>query len=492
MSYLLPAGEDTLDGACASEGALCAWNDRSAYRWTPNADWSALSIAPTPIDSGFELQSGVLAGADTSVGFLPSDGTDWAWWSDLSSFSDAHPMYGDLLLCTDRSSETYTLCSISLVGLDPLSQFGADELAEPVAGWSPPTNPDRILLLGEGGLWALDPPYTDTSLQHLVSFDAVDLPLLEDIPGPFQPGFATVVIPRRSRTALRLDLSDGTGTATGLKHLPGGAALWTAYLRDDRATANRLLTHLTSLPSPVSGTGLRLHDALADETSVQALATSAGLQVPSTGNTADRVSSGRTASSLAESPLDSSALVTWALWLDWDDALETGCRVLCNSSEPDPALAESLRHFAGAEACRSLFDLVRSSPPSGPTGEYDYPAAALRALAAPYGTELAPLVRSALSAPSVPVRVAASAVAGTTRDDLKAGASDESLSSPSVLWNEDHPCPEDVLRENATHDHPAVRSAARETCARLSIEPGSGGTSDYRRSSQSSQPERPK
>ncbi len=494
MSYRLPPGEDALAGACAFEDALCAWNGQSAYRWAPDAQWTALSTAPTPIDSGFELQSGVLAGADTSVGFLPSDESEWAWWSDLSSFSDAHPMYGDLLLCPDRTSETYTLCSISPAGLDPLSQFGADELAEPVAGWSPPTNPDRILLLGDGGLWALDPPYTDASLQHLVSFDAVDLPPLADIPGPFQPGFATVVIPRRSRTALRLDLSDGTGEATGLKHLPGGAALWTAYLHDDRAAASRLLTHLAALPSSPSGSDLRLHDALVIENSVRALATSAGLETrPATGVGTDGSSSSATASSLVASPLDSSALATWALWLDWDDALETGCRVLCKTHEPDVALAESLRHFAGADACRTLFECLRTDPPSGPEGEYEYPTAALRALVAPYGPEVASLVASALSAPSVPVRAAASAAAGATREDLDVTASDESLSSPSALWSEDHPCPEDALRENATHDHPAVRSAARATCARLSIEPDSGPASDYpQRSPQSSQPERPK
>lgn len=492
MSYRLPPGENALTGACAFEDALCAWNGQSAYRWTPDAQWTALSTAPTPIDSGFELQSGMLAGADTSVGFLPSDESEWAWWSDLSSFSDAHPMYGDLLLCTDRSSDTYTLCSISPAGLDPLSQFGADELAEPVAGWSPPTNPDRLLLIGDGGLWALDPPYTEASLQHLVSFDAVDLPPLADIPGPFQPGVATVVIPRRTRTALRLDLSDGTGEATGLKHLPGGAALWTAYLRDDRAAASRLLSHLASLPSPVATPSLRLHDALVTDTSVRALATSAGLQVHPAAGTGVDGSSSSTTSSLVTSPLESSALVTWALWLDWDGALETSCRVLCNTSEPDYALAESLRHFAGAEACRTLFECLRTDPPSGPEGEYEYPTAALRALVAPYGPEIASLVASALSASSVPVRAAASAAAGATREDLDV-TSDESVSSLSVLWNEEQPCPEDVLRANATHDHPAVRSAARETCARLSIEPGSGPASDYpQRSPQSSQPERPK
>lgn len=477
MSYLLPSGESNLNGACAFDDGVCAWSGRAAYRWDPGEGWTSFSDAPAPIDSGFELKSGVLAGADTHVGFLPRDGSDWAGWADLSSFSDAHPMYGDLLLGTDRHTDTYTLFEISTSGLNPRSQFDADELAEPLAGWSSPTNPDRVLLLGDDGLWALDPPYTSESLQHLVSFDGVELPPLADIPGPFQPGFATVAIPRRTRTALRLDLSDGTGDATGLKHVPGSAALWTAYLHDNRTAAHRLLSTLASLPSPSSDSSLHLHDALMDEEAVCGIATSAGLWSSSDAESAGRPERPKEAATLQNAPLDQPALTTWALWLGWDGARDTACRQLCNASDPDVALAESLRIFAGRDACTTLFDLLQSaSPPMGPDGEYGYPRPALRALVAPFGPAVAAPVSSALSASSIPARVAACAAAGATRADLNPAPANEMADPPEetdpvpTLWDEEHPIPEAALRANVTHDHPAVQAAAREACARLSIE----------------------
>jgi len=459
MSYLLPDGEPQLAGACSFADRLCAWTGRTAYHWASDTGWTALSDAPVPIDSGFELRSGLLAGADTHVGFLPHDASDWAGWVDLSTFSDAHPMYGDLLFCADPTTETYALFDVSASGLDLLSQFGSDELTTPVAGWSPPNDPDRVLLLGEDGLWALDPPYTDDGLQHLVSFDGVDMPPLSEIPAPFQPGAATVVVPRRTHSALRLDLSDGTGTATGLTHVPGGAALWTAYLRDDRTTASRLLAALAALPSPPDGTPLRLYDVLTTNETIRAVTTSAGLWPPAAaGPLPER------AAALEDAPFDPSTLATWALWLDWDGALELACRTLCNASAPDYALAESLRTFAGLEACRALFDLLRSpDPPTGPGGPSTYPAAALRALVAPFGPDAAELVTSALSAGSVPARVAACMAAGATQGDARPDAA-----SPA-LWNDAHPLPDALLRENAHHDHPAVRDAARDTCDRLSI-----------------------
>lgn len=463
MSYLLPAGEPSLDGACAFGDGLCAWAGRAAYRWDEAAGWTALSDAPAAIDSGFELRSGVLAGAGSQVGFLPADAADWAGWVDLSStFSDAHPLYGDLLFCTDQREETYVLFEVSASGLEPLSQFGVDELTTPVAGWSPPGTPERLLLLGEDGLWALDPPYSTAELQHLVSFDGVDMPPLEEIPAPFQPGAATVVVPRRSRSALRLDLSDGSGQATGLKHVRGGAALWSAYLRGNRAAATRLLAALAALPGPAGDAGPRLHAALRDGDAVEAVATSAGLWRPRA-----EAPPARTAA-LRDAPFDASALTTWALWLDWDGALQGACRRLCNAEAPDRALAESLRTFAGLDAVRALFDLLDSAdPPAGPDGAYRYPAAALRALVAPFGAEAAPLVASALTAASVPLRAAACAAAGAEATD----ASGEDAASPPALWTDAHPLPEEALRTNRRHDHPAVRAAAREACARLSVGP---------------------
>lgn len=465
--YRLPSSEHKLTGACAFEGGLCAWSGEAAYRWDPASGWSALSAAPTAIDSGFELQSGVLAGADTHVGFLPSGADDWAGWVDLSTFSDAHPLYGDLLLCIDASTEVYALFGVTESGLDPISSFSAEELADPVAGWSAPTNPERLLLLGEGGLWALNPPYGTDELQHLVSFDDVDLPASEDIPGPFQPGPATVVIPRRHRTALRLDLSDGTGHATGLAHLPGGTALWRAYLADDQDTAARLLASLRALPAPPGRSDLRLHDVLMTNGTIQALATSAGLYVPS--GAAD--SAAGPAGELLDAPLDGAHLATWALWLDWDGARTAACRCLCNAAEPDDVLVESLQVFAGTEAGHTLFDLLQSDdPPLGPDGEYGFPGAALRALVAPGGERVADRVASALSSASIPARVAACAAAGATRaDDPTTDAAAEGATTPA-LWTDEHPLPEAALRANATHDHSAVRAEAREACRRLGLD----------------------
>ena len=465
MSYLLPSGASSLAGACTVADGLCAWSGQTAYRWESGTGWSTLSDAPAPIDSGFEIQSGVLAGTDTQVGFLPTDAADWAGWVDLSStFSDAHPMYGDLLLCTTRTTGAYALFDISASGLDPLSQLESHELPEPVAGWCPPGNPDRVLLLGEDGLWALDPPYTTEGLQHLVSFDGVDMPPLEHIPDPFQPGAATVVVPRRSRSALRLDLSDGSGEATGLKHVPGGAALWTAYLRDDRTTASRLLAALAALPAPPIGASPRLHDALWDDDGIRALATSAGLWRPDASAPPPE-----RAAALRDAPFDRAALATWALWLEWDGALEVACRELCDADAPDYALAESLRTFAGLDACDALFDLLRSAdPPAGAAREYEYPAAALRALVAPFGADAAPIVASALSDDSVPARAAACAAAGALRADARGDASNGAASP--ALWDDAHPPPAEALHANTRHDHPAVRAAARDTCARLSIE----------------------
>jgi hypothetical protein len=462
--YLLPPDETELTGACAFEDGLCTWTGQAAHLWRPEAGWTALSDAPTAIDSGFELQSGVLAGADTHVGFLPTGDTEWAGWVDLSDFSDAHPMYGDLLLCTDAETDTYTLFSVSASGLNPISAFKTDELAHPVASWSAPTNPERLLLLGDGGLWALSPPYTGSDLQHLVSFDDVQLPPVEEFPGFFQPGVATVVVPRRTRTALRLDLSDGSGHATGLAHLPGSAALWTAYLNDDRTLAARLLSILSSLPPPSNTPPLRLHDVLLNNQSIQALATSAGLFVPGK-DSAEAPSLDNIA--MASSPFDASILLTWRLWLDGDDTLEAACRRLCNTAEPSLVLAESLQVFAGPEAIEILFDLLRSEdPPTGPDGEYGFPAAALRALVAAVGDEGAPLVSTALSAPSVPARVAACLAASATHADLDL---DDPANKP-VLWGDAHPVPEEALLANTRHDHPAVRTAAREACTRLAIE----------------------
>jgi hypothetical protein len=356
MSYRLPPNETTLHGACAVGGGVCVWTGRAAYRWRPDAAWTALSPAPTAIDSGFPLQSGLLAGASTHVGFLPTDASEWAWWADLSAFSDAHPMYGDLLLCTDRDANTtYHLFSIGPSGLTRRSRVAADALAAPVAGWSAPTNAERLLLLGDGGLWALGPPYSADDRQHLVSFDDVALPALEDIPGPFQPGVATVVIPRRTRTALRLDLSDGSGHATGLKHLPGGAALWSAYLNNDETAAARLLNTLAALPPPASADALRLHAFVRDDATVRAVATSAGLFVPDAPPPDTPVSA---------SPLDSAALATWALWLAPDDAVDTACRLLHEADDPVPALAESLRLFVGPDACDALAGPADAAPPA--------------------------------------------------------------------------------------------------------------------------------
>jgi hypothetical protein len=463
-SYLLPPDEDALTGACAFDGSVCAWAGPSAYRWTPDEKWTALSAAPAAIDSGFELQSGVLAGAGTRVGFLPAGEADWAGWVDLSTFSDAHPMYGDLLLCIDAGTETYTLFAVSESGLDPLSTFDADELADPVAGWSAPTNPDRVLLLGEGGLWSLDPPYRDADRQHLVSFDDVELPAFEDIPGPFQPGPATVVVPRRRRTGLRLDLSDGSGHATGVAHLPGGAALWNAYLRDDRAAAARLLAAVAQLPGPPEGATTRLHDILTTEDGVEAIATAAGLVVPSEDGPA--VPEGP--DNLLRAPLDSADLATWALWLGGDDARAAACRELCEGQVPNHALVESLRVLAGAGAIDALFGLLRGDdPPTGPDGGYAFSVGALRALAASCPEAAATAVGPALTDASVPERVAACAMAGARPSDADP---DRRETGPPALWDDERPVPDDALRANARHEHPAVRAAARTTCARLSIE----------------------
>lgn len=498
MSYLLPPDHSELTGACAFDGGLCTWTGRAAHRWTPADGWTAFAPAPTAIDSGFAVNAGVLAGADTHVGFLPNDGTDWAWWTDLSTYSNAHPMYGDLLLCTEpKGAPTYHLFSLSRDGLTPQSEFDADDLAAPVAGWSSPTNAERLLLLGDGGLWALDPPYTEASLQHLVSFDDVELPRLEDIPGPFQPGVAAVVIPRRARTALRLELSDGTGRATGLKHLSGDAALWTAYLRNDRPAATRLLSVLVDLPSPADD-DLALYDVLQDDDAIRTVATSAGLHVRDPDASASPSDLGTIIETLPDAPLDPAALVTWAVWLDGDDALAAACRMLCNAEAPSYAIAESLRTFAGADACTALFDCLRSAdPPTGPAEDYRYPWTALRALVGPLGEEVAGPVESALSADAVPARAAASAMAGARPVDADPSSSDSSSSTESSLWGDAHALPTEALRTNAHHDHPAVRAAARDTCDRLSIDlaapPDSASSTDYaRRSAQSSQPESPK
>lgn len=465
-SYTLPSGEEAFTGACAFDDGLCAWADAAAYRWTPEEGWTALSSAPVAIDSGYTLQSGVVAGADTHIGFLPSDGTDWAGWVDLSTFSDAHPMYGDLLLCIHGGTETYTLFSVSSSGLDPLSTFEADELADPVAGWCAPTNPERVLLLGEGGLWSLNPPYTASDRQHLVSFDDVELPAFEDIPGPFQPGPATVVVPRRSRTGLRLDLSDGSGHATGLNHLPGGAALWMAYLRDDAATADRLLRVLAGLPAP-KAEPLRLHDVLMRNGTIEALATSAGLYVPPD----DTSGLDASASALVTSPLDTPTLTTWGLWLGWDGTLESACRQLCTASEAAAVLVESLRAFGGEDAVRTLFDLLRSDdPPAGPKDILAASPNALRALVAPFGDDVAELVSTSLTAASLPARVAASVAAGALPSDLGDTRGADGKNRDASLWGGACAVPEEKLLANAQHDHPAVRAAARDTCARLSIE----------------------
>jgi hypothetical protein len=471
--YSLPDSEHNLAGACAFDGGLCAWSERATYRWTLEAGWSVMSDAPTAVDSGFELQSGVLAGADTHIGFLPSGAEDWAGWVDLSTFSDAHPLYGDLLLCIDASTEAYALFAVSESGLDPISSFSADELADPVAGWSAPTNPERLLLLGDGGLWALSPPYTDSDLQHLVSFDDVALPPLEDIPGPFQPGVATVVVPRRNRTGLRLDLSDGSGHATGLAHLPGSTALWRAYLADDRDTAARILAALVALPAPPGGDSLRLHDVLMADGGPRALATSAGLYVPSpqSGAPAEILTDG------SRTALDGAALATWTLWLGGTGAQEAACRHLCVAAEPNAALIESLRVFAGAEAVDTLFDLLQSDdPPTGADGEVRLAPGAFRALAASVGVPAASRVEAGLSSASVPVRVAACILAGATpADALEADPGDEAPAVPA-LWTDDSALPREALRTNATHDHPAVRRAARNTCSRLSLDVPSSPT----------------
>ncbi|HKL88060.1 MAG TPA: hypothetical protein VJ884_03570, partial [Salinibacter sp.] len=464
-SYTLPSGEDAFTGACAFDHGLCAWAGAAAYRWAPEDGWTALSSAPAAIDSGYTLQSGVVAGADTHIGFLPSEGTDWAGWVDLSTFSDAHPMYGDLLLCIHASTETYTLFSVSSSGLEPLSTFEADELADPVAGWCAPTNPERVLLLGEGGLWSLNPPYTASDRQHLVSFDDVELPAFEDIPGPFQPGPATVVVPRRSRTGLRLDLSDGSGHATGLNHLPGGAALWMAYLQDDAATADRLLRVLAGLPEPPRGETLRLHDVLMRNGMIEALVTSAGLYVPSD----DRSGMEASAQELITSPLDTPTLTTWGLWLGWDGTLESACRQLCTASESAAVLVESLRAFAGADAVRTLFDLLRSDePPAGPKEILAASPNAVRALVASFGDDVAELVSSSLTAASLPARVVACVAAGALQSDLGSTRRPDGENNDASLWGGACALPEKELLANAQHDHPAVRAAARDTCARLS------------------------
>lgn len=495
MSYLLPPGERRLTGACAFADSLCVWNQQAAYRWAPTPGWTSFTDAPSAIDSGFAVDSGVLAGADTHVGFLPNDGTDWAWWADLSAYANAHPMYGDLLLCTEHHTDTtYHLFSISRDGLTSQSEFGADELATPVAGWSSPTNADRLLLLGDGGLWALDPPYTNEALQHLVSFDDVELPRLEEIPGPFQPGVAAVVIPRRTRTALRLELSDGTGRATGLKHLSGDAALWTAYLRNDRPAATRLLSALVDLPSP-AGDDLALYDVLQHDDAIRTVATSAGLHVRDPDASASPSDLDTIIETLPDAPLNPAALVTWAVWLDGDDALEAACRMLCNADAPNYAIAESLRTFAGADACTTLFDCLRSTdPPTGPADDYQYPGTALRALVGPLGEDVAAPIASALSADALPARAAASAMAGARPSDANPSSPDSPPSTESSLWGDAHMLPDEALRTNAHHDHPAVRAAARDTCERLSIDLATEeAASNYpRRSAQSNQPESPK
>jgi hypothetical protein len=380
---------------------------------------------------------------------------------DLSTFSDAHPLYGDLLLCIDASTEAYALFDVTTGGLNPISSFDAEELADPVAGWSAPTNPERLLLLGEGGLWALSPPYTASDLQHLVSFDDIELPAFEEIPGPFQPGPATVVVPRRTRTGLRLDLSDGSGQATGLAHLPGGTALWTAYLEDDRATAARILAAIARLPAPPQGHSLRLHDVWAVDGTVRAVATSAGLSVPSGEDEPDMVPA-----DLLDAPLNASTLATWGLWLGDDGALDAACRQLWRA--PSYALVEGLRVFAGAEAVRVLFDLLRSDESMGDPDAV-LPEA-LRALVAPFGGDVAETVEAALSATSLPARTAACLAAGTIQSDHDLDATPADDGPIAALWDDGHPVPKEDLLANTRHDHPAVRAAARDTCARLAID----------------------
>jgi hypothetical protein len=200
---------------------------------------------------------------------------------------------------------------------------------------------------------------------------------------------------------------------------------------------------------------------------IQALATSAGLYVPS----GEADSAAEPSRELMDAPLDGTRLATWALWLDWDGARRAACRCLCNAAEPDDVLVESLRVFAGAEAGHALFDLLQSDdPPGGPDGGYGLPGAALRALVAPGGEKVADRVASALSSASIPARVAACAAAGATQaDDSTTDAAAGGATTPA-LWTDEHPLPEAALRANASHDHSAVRAEAREACRRLGLD----------------------
>jgi hypothetical protein len=222
--------------------------------------------------------------------------------------------------------------------------------------------------------------------------------------------------------------------------------------------------------------------------SVQAVATSAGLVRPDPEDADPAV----TADDLLTSPLDGTALATWGLWLNWDGAVPAACRGLCTAPGLDVGLAESLRLFAGATACETLFELLRADdPPGASSGEYDYPIAALRALAAPFGKEVASLVETHLSETTVPARRAACAMAGATSADTTPNDAQEASSSPA-LWTDGSSVPTEALRANVHHDHPAVRAAAHDTCTRLGIPTPNDAADHERRSDQSSQPESPK
>jgi hypothetical protein len=95
---------------------------------------------------------------------------------------------------------------------------------------------------------------------------------------------------------------------------------------------------------------------------------------------------------------------------------------------------------------------------------------ALRALVAPFGGGVAETVEAALSAASTPARTAACLAAGAIPSDHDPDATPAEGGPIAALWDDGHPVPKADLLANTRHDHPAVRAAARDTCARLAID----------------------
>jgi hypothetical protein len=498
-SYHLPDGTDELeDGILSIDGGV-AWSEGQAYAWSPSKTWMSLPAPPSSIEDGFRTSEGILVGTESDeLGFWGFGDGGWSWWQGKSelTFPSAYPPIGDYLVVGGQQgldSPRLLVYRISRSGLK--RRAVADDLPETLdfafvhipadMDASDETASPLVLLSGKTLYWR---PLTDNansfqtktlSLEKEARWftDGFPPPIGGSLSGDPPQVFGNTLILHRGmadlKTALAIDLEEGTVAATGLAPLGRSLAPWQAYAENRVGKIETLIDTLSALPPPSTdflSDAAKLIDVVQEEKTVQAVLTNCGVWTPDSKSL--REVSGDVMSADSPGGVFGDVLLSWRLWLGENQIDRALYRKIPSKIANHEICVEPLQVQVGMEACDRFFDELRGeNPPQSKAGNFDYSDRAIRALFEPYGPKAAASVESGLTDEHTPVRVAACMAAGLTNSDSPSilRLLDREPTPASCLWPTRDDIPREALWSSLAHGAPEVRKAAAKTCGLLRL-----------------------